>query len=58
MAVAMIPPFAPAESPPPDEDVVLVPADVAEAPELTVELDVGAPRYVSDPVMPLLKYSC
>lgn len=54
----MIPPFAPAERLPPDEDVVLVPADVAEAPELTVELEVGAPRHTNDPVMLPLKYSC
>jgi hypothetical protein len=40
---AMIPPFAPAESPPPDEYVVL---------EFAVELEVGAPRHANDPVMP------
>jgi hypothetical protein len=58
MAAAMIPPFAPAESPPPDEDVVLILADVAEAPGLAVELEVGAPRHTNDPVMPPLRYSC
>jgi hypothetical protein len=58
MAAALIPPFVPAESPPPDEDVVLVLAGVAEAPELAVELEVGAPRHTNDPVMPPLRYSC
>lgn len=58
MAAAMIPPFAPAESPPPDEDVVVVLADVAEGPELAVELEVGAPRHTNDPVMPPLRYIC
>jgi hypothetical protein len=45
MAATMIPPFAPAESPPPDEGVLLVPADVPGAPELAVELEVGAPTH-------------
>jgi hypothetical protein len=57
MAAAMIPPFAPVESPPIDEDVVLVPADVAEGPEVAAELEEGAPRHTYDPVTPPLRYS-
>jgi hypothetical protein len=58
MAAAMIPPFAPAESPPVDEDVVLVLTEVAEGPEIIVELEAGDPRHTYDPVMPPLRYSC
>jgi hypothetical protein len=53
MAPAVMPPFAPPESPP-VEDAMLVLVDVGEAVELAVELDMGAPWHVNDPLMPLL----
>jgi hypothetical protein len=43
MAEAMMPPFAPAESPPPVNDAAVVLVDVAEGAALAFELDIGAP---------------
>lgn len=42
-AGAMMPPFSPAESPPPVGDPVVVLVNVAEGVELFVEFDIGAP---------------